>query len=304
MENMKLSITRVLSKYYRNIKSWFFIHRPPLITGLFFYGVSMLNDLLSSRRLTKMEKQMNQIWKYHYIYYYKDHPDQLFRLKTKYPVAYESDDHKFPHGTLVDNSKNYNFNLKFYRQFGWKDDASVLDLGCSGGAFVRSFLEDGYIAMGLEGSDVSKKHRSGEWDTIPYHLFTCNIVKPFQIHTGNGKKANFDVITAWEVMEHIPEDVLPQLVENILLHLKPNGYFICSIAFHQDGDPITGAVYHKTLRSGEWWKEYFQAHGLYVVSNHPFETGDMVRGNGLSVKDWHPDDGSGIHLVLGKKKSS
>jgi hypothetical protein len=30
----------------------------------------------------------------------------------------------------------------------------------------------------------------------------------------------------------------------------------------------------------------------------------MVRGNGSSLKDWHPGDGGGIHLVLQKPWSN
>ncbi len=300
--SLKLVLIRLLNKYYRILKGWLLIHKPPVVTGLFFFVLSLLDRLISARRLTKFEQLANTLWKNNYFLYYKLNPQEIFKIKTNYPVAYTSDDHKFPRGTMHDNSKNYRFNLKLYELFGYREDIHLLDLGCSGGGFVKSILEDGYTAIGLEGSDVSRRFRSGEWDTIPNHLFTCDLSKPFQVYTGHNKKALFDMITAWEVVEHIAEPDLEQLVRNIRTHLKPGGYFVCSIDLLPDENPVIGGIYHRTLKSSEWWKKYFLDRGFTLETNHPFETQDMVRGNGLGLKDWHPDDGYGMHLIL--KKSS
>ena len=52
---------------------------------------------------------------------------------------------------------------------------ALLDIGCSGGGFVRDLLDDGHIAIGLEGSDYSKKSRRAEWAIIPDFLFTADV---------------------------------------------------------------------------------------------------------------------------------
>ena len=108
------------------------------------------------------------------------------------------------------------------------------------------------------------------------------------------------MITSWEVLEHIPEGALPALIDSIFQHLKPGGYFIGSVDLLRDGNPLTGADYHLTLRPACWWEEQFRSRGLVKAKDHAFTTEDMVRGNGLSLKDWSPDDGGGIHLVLQK----
>jgi hypothetical protein len=36
-----------------------------------------------------------------------------------------------------------------------------------------------------------------------------------------------------------------------------------------DGNPLTGAVYHQTLRPETWWHETFVAHGFAIVTDHP-----------------------------------
>ena len=224
-----------------------------------------------------------------------------FRLSAKSEIASASSDHLWPHGTLHDNSCNPAFNRKLCHLLNYKPDLRVLDLGCSGGAFVRSILEDGYTAIGLEGSDVSKKLQGGEWGAIPLHLFTCDIAAPFTICFAQGKSVLFDVVTAWEVLEHIPEQMISGLADNIFRNLREGGFFIASVATFRDSNPISGAVYHCTVKSREWWLEKFSEKGFEEFHGHSFQTGDWVRGNGKGLTDWHPDDGHGFHLVLRKR---
>ena len=176
----------------------------------------------------------------------------------------------------------------------------MLDLGCAGGGLVRSFLEDGHVAIGIEGSDISKRSVSGEWDNIPYHLFTCDIAQPFQVVDAAQNPFLFDLITAWEVFEHIPENKVPGVLENIYRHLKPGGYVIVSIDLLPDGNPISGAVYHQTLKPASWWIGLFEKQKFLLPKDHGFEAEDMVRGNGLTIKDWWPAHGNGIHIVAQK----
>src|SRR5205809_2708747 len=97
------------------------------------------------------------------------------------PVAVDSPDHIAPRGTANDNSRNRLFNRKLEALLG-KRPLAVLDLGCAGGGFVKDFLDEGHVAIGLEGSDYSKKLRRAEWATIPEHLFTCDVTEEFEIN--------------------------------------------------------------------------------------------------------------------------
>jgi predicted TPR repeat methyltransferase len=75
----------------------------------------------------------------------------------------------------------------------------ILDLGCSGGGFVKDCLDDGCLAVGLEGSNYSKNLRRAEWRTIPENLFTADLTTPFQVFSEfpEGEvPLTFDVITA------------------------------------------------------------------------------------------------------------
>ena len=44
-------------------------------------------------------------------------------------------------------------NFKLYALFDYRCDFRVMDIGCSGGGFVKSILEDGYTEVDLDGID-------------------------------------------------------------------------------------------------------------------------------------------------------
>jgi 2-polyprenyl-3-methyl-5-hydroxy-6-metoxy-1,4-benzoquinol methylase len=294
-------MTRYLYRLFHGIKTFIIIHRPPALTWLFFSILPLLEQVVSARRESQIERLQRDL--YRQIYFSKFcRTRPPFLLKTDHSVAMDSDDHKWPHGTLHDNSKNQLFNVKLYDLLAYQPDLRLLDLGCSGGAFVRSILDDGYTAVGLEGSDMSKKLSSGEWGTIPLHLFTCDITKPFHIQGTEARRELFDVITAWELLEHIPKASLADLIKNIHDNLRPNGYFIASVATFRDENPLTGAVYHVTLEPKPWWISQFAESGFREVSHHKFTTRDWVRGNGTGLTNWSEEEGDyGFHLLLQKQ---
>lgn len=184
----------------------------------------------------------------------------MYNILTFHPIALDSLDHLHPHGTAQDNSNNPDFCSAIENLFGRK--VSVLDLGCSGGAMVRHFLETGHDALGLEGSNYSLVHNRAEWPIIPNNLMTCDCSRPFLV-LRKGIPATFDLITAWEVMEHIPEERLDIFLDNIKRHLAPGGVLVASIPFDQ-GEP--SEQWHVTWKSRIWWDELFRRHGYVPCS--------------------------------------
>lgn len=293
--------TRFFYRRYKSSREFFSNRKPDLWTRAFFWFRYRLQVLTTARRLTRIDKLERTIWKA--IYFQRFGTQPLYVAETSQPVAIESPDHKWPRGTAFDNSTNRNFNLKLYAFFDFRPDLRVMDLGCSGGALVKSFLEDGYTAVGLEGSDWSKKLRSGEWDTCPHHLLTCDITSSFHVRDSSGNPMSFHCITAWEVLEHIPSDKLPTLIDNISRHLTHDGIFVASVDTAPDSNPITGAVYHATLQPKSWWLDQFAKAGLVECDNHLFTTRDYVRGHGMGLTDWDPADGEAFHVVLRRAKA-
>ncbi len=224
-------------------------------------------------------------------------------LDTAHPGAPNTPDSIHPWGAVNDNSICLRFNVRLAQLFPDRPHLSVLDLGCAGGGFVRSLLDDGHFAVGLEGCETPKLHRLGEWGTIPKHLFTCDITKPFRLSDqSTGTPLRFDAITMWEVMEHIPEVDLPQLAANVIGHLTVGGVWICSVSTVPDPNPEAGTDYHSTVRPEDWWMRRFAEFGFDPVQNHPIGRYDWLRGAGNARMDRRAEDeGIGFHVVLRRK---
>ena len=218
-------------------------------------------------------------------------------VDTLKPVAFDSPDHLIPWGTANDNSRNYRFNEKVYQVFAsfprpWK----ILDMGCAGGGFVRDCLNDGCFAVGLEGSDYSKKFKRAEWATIPDNLFTCDVTENFDISIQTQTKqtpVQFELVTSWELMEHIAEEKIEVVASNIKKHLAPHGLWIMSVATVDD--IVNGVNLHQTVQPKEWWIKKFEGLGLFHQADFvDFFNTQFVRGG---TKYSGTASGS-FHLVL------
>jgi SAM-dependent methyltransferase len=186
-----------------------------------------------------------------------------FEVMTSWPVATESVDHLFPRGTKNDNSTHLEFNRRLVDLL--RDLCGcvpkVLDLGCAGGGFVESIrsLHVGTIAVGLEGSSYSDVHKRAEWARWGgVRLFTADIAKPFVVLQG-GRPATFNVVTMWEVLEHLTVAELEAVNVNILAHLKVGGLFMGSV--NTESDHFEGHEYHQTIRDFSWWHDFFVYRG-------------------------------------------
>jgi len=214
-------------------------------------------------------------------------------------VAYESADHICPWGAKRDNSRNRLFNRKLYKLFQTcSKQLTVLDIGCSGGGFVKDCIDDGCLAIGLEGSSYSKLRKRAEWATIPEFLFTCDITGDFEVlkETSEGlTRVYFDVVTAWEVIEHIAESKLSKVIENVRKHLKPSGLWILSVSPNEE--VVDGFKLHLTVRPKTWWIEKFSQAGFEHLGEHVqyFNT-QFVRGPKYNAP-------GSFHLVLSLDKN-
>lgn len=206
----------------------------------------------------------------------------MFEVETKYPIAIDSPDTLFPFGAARDNYTSSEFVCeftKYYESLGNKKPFYGMDLGCAGGQFIVDFVNNGNKGIGLEGCGYMKKcvPKMFNWDTSPDVLFTCDVSKPFQIYE-DGNEVKFDLITAWDVMEHFKIEDINVVFDNIKKHLKPRGYFaavICCINHHP---------YHQMYVNGEkgpiWWLNLFLNSGFKLdedAVNHL--RGRFPRGN-------------------------
>jgi hypothetical protein len=224
-------------------------------------------------------------------------PQLIVQLQSDHPVAAESPDHYAPRGTARDNTRHQRFVRRCEQHY---HNICHLDIGCAGGGLVWDFAVRGHRSVGIEGSDFSLKSCRAEWRTIPDRLFTADITQPFGLYSAEGERLLFNIITAWEVFEHIPPHRVSATIGHLLASLASDGILVCSIATFVDVDETTGVVYHQTVRSRDWWIDQFGLHGLAPVDGL-FEVEDFVRGSGNpSASDWdvRSDPEMGFHLVL------
>lgn len=212
----------------------------------------------------------------------------MFYLETDHSIARNSFDYLYPLGDIYgwkENDTNPKFNVKLQKFPG-----NILDLGCCSGSFVKSCLDDGRIAIGLEGNDYGIKHKWGDWKTIPDNLLLCDITHPFVVHTGDKKPYQFGVITAWEVMEHIEMKDLPQVFTNINNHLSPSGIFMASISNKRSFNKRFAVDLHRIHENLDWWTDQFLKAGFTRDNNL-----ESYFGN-----DWPRSEKKGFHLIVHK----
>ena len=161
---------------------------------------------------------------------------------------------------MNDNSSNKKFVLHMQtlvEQWQGRGPKGFMDLGCSGGQLVADFKSLGWDAVGLEGSDYSMRHRRANWKHLANkNLFTADITKPFAV-SENGGPLRFDLITAWEVLEHIAPQQLEQLFRNIINHLKPGGMFVASTT--SAPDIHDGVDLHQSKLTNSEWRELIKS---------------------------------------------
>lgn len=205
------------------------------------------------------------------------------RIITDKPIALDSLDHIQPNGTKNDNSTNPFFNKRLYELIP-AQHVRLLDIGCAGGGLVKSILDDGGFAVGIDGSDYSRVNQRAEWATIPDYLFTADVTEPFELAYDDKwvgalsfSKALFNVVTGWEFFEHIEESKIEAVCMNICSHMMLDSFFIGSINRNAE-------LHHRTVKPREWWIEKFTQCGLAYADDIVKHFGNsLVRREGFPI---------------------
>ncbi|MDO9274108.1 MAG: class I SAM-dependent methyltransferase [Lutibacter sp.] len=118
------------------------------------------------------------------------------------------------------------------------DEKILLDVGCGTGDFLKICKSNGWKVVGVEPNAKAKiaaeNKLNGEYASEIYS----------EINLLNNE-AQFDVITLWHVLEHIPD--LDNYIEMLKLRLKPEGILIVAVPNYKSYD----ASYYK-----QFWAAY------------------------------------------------
>ncbi|MFQ5736325.1 MAG: class I SAM-dependent methyltransferase [Thermodesulfobacteriota bacterium] len=148
--------------------------------------------------------------------------------------------------------------LDFYRRLvegaaGGKTDPSILEIGCAFGKFLP-LLGAGWHKYGM---DVSEFAIGQARIRAPEAKFAVSAMPhiPF--------KETFDVIAAFDVLEHVP--CLEEVIASVKARLAPSGHFIFVVPVY---DSVTGPLIHLLDRdithihkkSRRFWLDWAGAH--------------------------------------------
>jgi len=97
-----------------------------------------------------------------------------------------------------------------------KPSGRLLDFGCGNGAFARWMAGRGYEAVGLEPFSLGEPVTSGNLTLLRAPL-----------ENAEASLGTFDVITLWQVLEHLRNPV--QVLERLRRHLRPDGVMVVSV---------------------------------------------------------------------------
>lgn len=187
----------------------------------------------------------------------------MFHIYTSYPYANNQqcgvEDTWYTKENVVNNVNIYHhpsFNTWVY-DYNNKKPLFVLEIGCGTGSIVQDFIQDGHLAIGLDGFYVYRKYLCGAWKDYPYNLFTCDLGEDFTICYNEYAKfdinnpCKFDIIYSTEFLEHLHYRQVDNCIVSINKHSHNDTLLILEISEKQDGG-------HLVVESKDWWINKFR----------------------------------------------
>lgn len=135
---------------------------------------------------------------------------------------------------------------------------SILDFGCGTGEFLNFMKKSGWNIDGLEVSDYARQKA----EILNSQSFRKSLDEI------SGKQ--FDVISAWHVIEHVPD--LAETVARLKSHLKKSGTLFIAVPNYESPD----ATYYQ-----EYWAGYDVPRHLWHFSKKSME--QLLRSCGLKL---------------------
>lgn len=122
---------------------------------------------------------------------------------------------------------------------------SVLDIGCGTGEFLYFFKQKGWKTQGIEPNETARTFAAKHW----------SIEVNDEPHISTFKNENFDVVTMWHVLEHVPD--INERMKQIYRVLKKGGYAFIALPNYLSWD----AQYYK-----KYWAAWDVPRHLYHFS--------------------------------------
>lgn len=141
----------------------------------------------------------------------------------------------------------------------------LLELGCGNASFLKAAQELSFQIFGLD-VDRATTDTVDRVEASP-DLFFCDYTRPFtlrEIRPRGKRVAKFHIITCWNILEHVPERRLNELLTTLRRHLDVRlGLFLASISLRPC--PLAHGECHPPARPESWWRDVFRNCGFSLL---------------------------------------
>ena len=162
--------------------------------------------------------------------------------------------------------KTYRRRLSVVRRH-FAQPGRVLDVGCAAGYFLDVMRGDGWQVVGLEPSDAIRPHAE--------RLLGAANVRGGLLDEVDLEPGSFDLVTMWDVIEHIPDVV--GAVRRVRELLRPGGRFLIET---QNVDSRAARLL------GKRWQHYKHAEHIYHFNAETLA--EVLRRGGFDVLENTP----------------
>ena len=156
---------------------------------------------------------------------------------------------------------------------------SILDLGCGPGRDLKTFVERGHEAIGLEGS--------ARFAEMAREYSGCEVWQQDFLHL-DLPPARFDGIFANASLFHVPRQELPRVLLELAAALKPRGVLLSSNPRGHDEEGWSGERYG-AFHSLQAWRGYVTAAGLTEIDHYYRPAGLPLEQQPWLASVWRKD---------------
>lgn len=199
----------------------------------------------------------------------------------------------------------------------------VLDVGCSHGAGVQLLWKRGYCALGTDLAQTAVDKATAYRVPPADFKSRCKPQGPIFLRGSAAElpwpTASADAIVSSDVLEHVPEELVPACVHEftrvakealvLIIATQPVGrdMRIGKVAAREELLRQVGAanlqaeVLHETVRGYPWWRDHFEAHGAWRCTLARADRSRPLRSTGgldVDTRMGRLEDGSYTYRII------
>ncbi|GJM18747.1 MAG: hypothetical protein DHS20C14_09600 [Phycisphaeraceae bacterium] len=182
-------------------------------------------------------------------------------MTTDYAAIYDHQITTNPSYALAEHSPGFKAVLEHAHRLT-RITGRSLDVGCGSG-FVVELLRTVPFELDAQGVDVSPESAA-----VAAKRNGADRIKVSDGRSLPYDDDRFDLVTSFDVLEHLDEADVPAFCDELRRVTRPGGLVMCSVALReasaldQHGDNV-----HRTVRPFDWWVPFVQPDEAHWVRN-------------------------------------